>query len=204
MPGDHETNDRYKIWVWRALIFAVAIFLVLGVVQQRGAEPPAIEIAYSEFKMLVREGRIAEVTLSEHIAQGTLTNVRPLGRNGVASGRFTTVVPAIGDPELIEVLERHQVSFRAVDAEPEGAARVFYSVLPWLVFLALYFWFARNMYRNVIGGVGRFGDIGRFLEGSAWAEAKPARRVTFADVAGQDNAKREVAELVDYLRNPDV
>ncbi|HJS32790.1 MAG TPA: ATP-dependent metallopeptidase FtsH/Yme1/Tma family protein, partial [Alphaproteobacteria bacterium] len=203
MPEDGDTKDRYKVWAWRALILAVTIILILGVLQRQGDDPAAIEISYSEFKTLVREGRVAEVTLADHAAQGTLAAAQPLGRSGTTSSRFTTGVPAIGDPDLIAVLERHQVSFRAVDAEPQGVVRIVYGLLPWLIFLALYLWFARNMYRNVIGGVGRFGDIGRFLEGSARAEAKPARRVTFADVAGQDTAKREVAELVDYLRNPD-
>ena len=83
---DYGPNQKQK---WAHAAFAIVITKkLLAEVQEKlaGSLPPAIEIAYSEFKTLVREGRVAEVTLSDHIAQGTLTTVQSLGRNGVASG----------------------------------------------------------------------------------------------------------------------
>ena len=72
----------------------------------------------------------------------------------------------------------------------------------WLVIFGVYFWFWNRMQKNMVG---RFGgrDIGDFLAGSAQAETKDERQVTFDDVAGQENAKREVAELIDFLKEPE-
>jgi cell division protease FtsH len=74
--------------------------------------------------------------------------------------------------------------------------------LPWVFLFALYFWFWNRMQHNVTG---RFGGRSPtdFLSGSAREERESKRRVTFDDVAGQDNAKREIAELVDFLRDPE-
>jgi cell division protease FtsH len=79
---------------------------------------------------------------------------------------------------------------------------VLLSLLPWLIFIGVYFWFMRRFSRNVIGGIGRSGDLGKFLKPRETVEAKRPD-VTFDDVAGQDNAKREVAELLEYFAHPD-
>jgi cell division protease FtsH len=88
---------------------------------------------------------------------------------------------------------------------PEAKAGPFdwlIGLLPWILLLGVYFWFWNRMQRNISG---RFGgrDFGEFLSGSARREEKDAPRVTFDDVAGQEAAKREVSELVDFLRDPE-
>jgi cell division protease FtsH len=89
-----------------------------------------------------------------------------------------------------------------VEAPREEGGNWLVSLLPWLIFLGIYFWFWHRMQNNLAG---RFGgrDPSDFLAGSASREVKRKQRVTFADVAGQESAKREVAELVDFLRNPE-
>jgi cell division protease FtsH len=72
--------------------------------------------------------------------------------------------------------------------------------LPWLLFVVFMFWLVQRATRNLAGGLGGTGDLRRFLE--PFQKAARVPQVTFADVAGQENAKREVQELVDYLRNP--
>jgi cell division protease FtsH len=115
--------------------------------------------------------------------------------------RATTRIPAIGDPDLLPALEAQDVKITSLP-DQDGAGRWMASFLPWLILLAVYFWFWNRMQRNIAG---RFGgrDFGEFLAGSARREEKDAPKVTFDDVAGQDNAKREVAELVDFLRDPE-
>jgi cell division protease FtsH len=74
-------------------------------------------------------------------------------------------------------------------------------LLPWLLLIGVYWWFWSRTYSNLAGRLGGR-DVGDFLAGSAKTVKGGAPKVRFADVAGQDNAKREVAELVDVLRDP--
>jgi cell division protease FtsH len=101
------------------------------------------------------------------------------------------------------LLEEHGVDVRALPPETGegGWGPALVSTLPWLLLIGFYIWFLRRTYRNLAGGLGGRGDLKQFLEPET---LKPqTSKVTFADVAGQENAKREVSELVDYLRHPE-
>jgi cell division protease FtsH len=109
----------------------------------------------------------------------------------------------VGDESLLPLLEEHGVTVTVEPPTSEtGWAQVLLAWMPWLIFIGLYFWFMRRFSRNLIGGIGRGGDLGRFLKPRETVEARRPD-VTFDDVAGQDNAKREVAELVEYFAHAD-
>ena len=185
------------------VIGAIILALLLAMPQPRSAAGP--EIPYSEFKTLLGKGEVAEITLAGDRATGTLKRALPLAPDDRPVERFITRIPAFGDPELLPALEKEGVALTVTQAQEEGGwARFLLAMAPWLLFIAIYWWFWTRMSRNMAGGLGR-GEIGKFLEGSAKveveAEARP--KVTFDDVAGQDNAKREVSELLDYLRDTD-
>jgi len=117
--------------------------------------------------------------------------------------RIHTAVPEFGDPDLLGTLEAQRVVVRVQDQGDAGElGGVLAALLPWFLFLGLYAWWSRRLYDNLAGGFGR-GDLKRFLEGPAAQKPDERPQLTFADVAGQENAKREVAELVDFLRDPD-
>jgi cell division protease FtsH len=100
-------------------------------------------------------------------------------------------------------LQGRQATAVVIRSKPEsGTGGWLLGILPWVFLFALYFWFWNRMQHNVTG---RFGGRSPtdFLSGSAREERESKRRVTFDDVAGQDNAKREIAELVDFLRDPE-
>jgi len=186
-------------------VLALLVVLVLFYGGREQAQPGATTIAYSEFKDLVADGKVAEITLKGNEARGQLKRKLPLGPQHVETDRFATNIPGFGDPELLPALEEHKVEVTILPAQEDGGwSRVLLGLLPWLLFIGIYIWLWRGMYRNIAGGLGGRGDITQFLEGTAKQERKgPTQKVTFDDVAGQENAKREVAELVDYLRNPD-
>jgi cell division protease FtsH len=150
---------------------------------------------------MVADGEVEEVTLRGEEAVVVFKQPMPIGPMDGLSDRATTRIPAIGDPDLLPALEAQGVKITSLP-DQDGAGRWFASFLPWLILLAVYFWFWNRMQRNIAG---RFGgrDFGEFLAGSARREEKGEPKVTFDDVAGQDNAKREVAELVDFLRDPE-
>lgn len=194
-------------WIWIVLV-AAALLLPFWLASRQAAQPAdGALIAYSTFKKLVTEGRVDAVTLRDDGITAILDaplEVRP----GVATVSVTTLMPPFGDPDLLALLEEGDVVTTAL---PSGGRDWWLSVLPWLLFIGIYAFFWTRFSRGVTGGGfggGLGGGLGgggidAFLKGRATREEAQSRPVTFADVAGQDNAKQEVAELVEFLRDPE-
>ncbi len=149
-------------------------------------------IPYSEIKQLIRTGEVSGVTLEATAIVAVLREPSP---DGIKTVRAIT--PQQPDPTLLPMLEENRV---LVVADEPRAPSVLISFLPWLLIIAFYFWLSHRMIGGGIG-VGLPGGLGDLLGRSA-KPAKPTSKVTFADVAGQDEAKREVSELVEFLRDP--
>ena len=185
--------------VMLAFVSVVVLFIFL----QPAAKPVVIPtVAYTEFKRLVGNGQVSAVTLRGEEVEARLSAPTPIGESVEPRGKVKTRVPDFGDPSLLPLLEAHDVE---IDIRPEAddlAGSWLVGLLPWIILLGFYFWFWNRMQHNVTG---RFGgrDLGQFLEGSANREEKGAPKVTFDDVAGQDSAKREVSELVAFLKDPE-
>ncbi len=175
------------------LVVGFAVFALLSSQFQTG-EPAPRAVAYSEIKSLIRKGDITEATLEANAIVAVLRNPAEDGRAQVRA-----VTPQQPDPELLPLLEQAGVTITA--KEPQNPS-LLWSFLPWVLILAFYFWLSRRMAGGSISG-GLPGGIGDFLGGRSSKPAHPARKVTFAEVAGQDEAKREVSELVEFLRDPD-
>ncbi len=170
---------------------------------QRSAGPPGVEIAYTEFKHLVEGGQVAEVMLRGEAVEGVLHMPEALDPTRKQTRHFRTRVPAVGDWDLLPLLEEHGVRVKVERPEAQGWSPILIGLLPWVLLIGIYIWFLRRLSGGGLGGgVGPRGDLGKFLRPRESVQAKRPE-VTFDDVAGQDNAKREVSELVEYLRNPD-
>ena len=194
-----------KKWIIPALLL---MMLVASLIYFRQASaPPSAprEIAYSEFKALVQAGEIESVWLKGELVAATLRRARTLSPGAKPVTRIRVRVPAMGDPALLPALEKAKVKITAAPAEESSAlSRILIGLLPWVLIIVVYIWLWRGMFNRMGGGgLGGSGDVKRFLEGPTTKEAKAGKRVTFDDVAGQESAKRDVAELVDYLRDPE-
>lgn len=160
----------------------------------------AYEIPYSEFKAFVREQKVLEVQLQGEIVNGQLFVAEAIGPQGEKATRFRSRMPAFGDGSLLLDLEDAGVEVTISAPREEGVfMQLLLATLPWLLFIGVFVWLMSRAARTM----GRFGgpkELSGFLE----APAKEAEMsdVTFADVAGQENAKREITELVEYLKNP--
>jgi len=195
-----EEEPRRPKWVGIGLLLLLLLYLLVVWKPPEDAQPQ--DIPYSEFKQLVRDGAVVQVSLSGDQIRGELDTPQALVPRGRPARSFITRVPAMGDEDLLGLLEEQGVEVRVRPPPGEtGGGRLLLAFLPWLVLIAIYIWFWRRISRNLAGGIGRSGDINSFLKPRASVEAQ-APDVSFADVAGQENAKREVAELVDCLRNP--
>ena len=187
---------------WLPLALAAGLLLIwLAVIPGLPLEGAAGEVSYSRLKALVAEGKAVEAVLSGEQIEVVLAEPLVLGDGGPEFERLRAFVPAIGDEALLPLLEEHGIEVSSRPAE-EGAGSWLLGLLPWIVIIAVYWWFWGRTTSNIAGRLGGR-DVGDFLAGSAKAEKKgDAPKVGFDDVAGQDNAKREVAEIVTFLRNP--
>ena len=188
-PQDRPDGTEWLAW---GLLAAFLLFVLFGGLWLEPATQGQ-SVPYSEMKRMIREGEIDSVTLQEHEIIATRQ-----GTEASEAEYLNAVTPAQDDPELLPLLEQQGVEIMA-EKPPQGS--IFSYMLPWIVLLGFYLWFQRRMIGNLAGGMGP--TRGGLLTGRFAKPQKPARKITFDDVAGQDQAKREVSELIDFLREPE-
>jgi cell division protease FtsH len=190
--------------LWQRLLLGAVFIMVLVSLFGRGGERSSgAQVAYSDFKIMVNGNQVAKLVMRGDALEGELHGSKPIGPGGAQTQHFSTRIPALGDASLLPLLEAHGVTVSVEPPSSEtGWSRVLLSWLPWVVFIGLYFWFMSRFSRNVIGGIGRGGELGKFLKPRGAVEVKRPD-VGFDDVAGQDGAKREVAELLEYFAHPE-
>ena len=202
MP-EPQAPQKYPIpgnWIIHAILI-IAFIAIYYSLSQRTATEPAIDITYSEFKQLLNDGTVASVTLRGNQAEGTLLQATGIGPQQEMSMHFKTRVPDIGDESLLPGLEAKRVEVKALSPESEGVIwRVLIGILPWIFIIAFWLWIIKRAQRGLSGGLGGKGELGKFLRGSSKSAEIPD--VTFDDMAGQETAKREVTELVEFLKHP--
>lgn len=200
-PTDKPQN-RYPPWlryVLIALAIGLAYYWAFGP-HTRMAEP-RYNIAYSQFKTYVNQGQVSEVLIRGQEVTGSLKTPRPIGPQGQVAGNFRTRLPGFSDDTLIPALEAQQVKVTVAEAREGMGMTLMLAMLPWIL-LFVFFWFIYQRTSKTLGSrLGGAGELKRFLESPAQQAGVPS--VTFDDVAGQDNAKREVTELVEFLKNPE-
>ncbi|WP_267963102.1 ATP-dependent zinc metalloprotease FtsH [Marichromatium gracile] len=176
-------NFHILLWI------AVTLWLVMmlnGMTSPEGIETR--NLSYSEFLSELNEGAVREVTIQDQTIQGTRTD----------GSRFETYDP--NDPGLIGDLLNQGVAIRAEPPEqPSVLMQVIAAWLPFMLLIGIWFWFMR---RNSGGGVGGGGGIFNFGKSRARQHAEGEVKVTLRDVAGVEEAKEDVGELVDFLKSP--
>ena len=169
------------------LLWVVIAVVLMAVFNNFG--PPTQQtnsIGYSEFIAQVKSGQVENVVIQNHTVKGKL-----------ASGEsFTTYAP--DDPKLIDDLLANNVTVEAKPPEQQGVlTQIFISWFPMLLLIAVWIFFMRQMQ----GGAGGRGAMS-FGKSRARMLGEDQIKVTFGDVAGVEEAKEEVEELVEFLRDP--
>jgi len=180
-----------------ALLLAVMVFSA-----QQGGRETAADLPYSAFKQQLASGNVDAVAFQGDELIARLREGVAAGDPAMPSGAIRSRIPAFGDPTLLASLEARDVEISVLPAETGGAVEWIGGLLPWLLLIGIYWWMWNRFFRNVTGRLGGR-DASDFLAGSAKKEEKGGSRITFKDVAGQENAKREVEELVAFLRDPE-
>ena len=180
-------NDMAKnLILW--MIIAGVLLTVFNNINQETRED---NINYSEFIREVRSGRVSAVELSGINISGIRTD----------NTQFRTVMPLIGDDQLMDDLFNNNVEIIASEPEQQSIwTQLLVASFPILIIIALFFFFMRQMQG---GGAGGKGGPMSFGKSKAKLLGEDQIKVTFADVAGVDEAKEDVQELVEFLREPD-
>jgi cell division protease FtsH len=175
---------------WRSWLPAIGLLisLVLLFLMPRMSQGSVTELTYTDLKQQLTAGKVAEVDLgSDGHIDGKLKD----------GSRFRSSYPInLNDPEFTKLLDQQGVQVKPVGAQT-SLASVLLGLLPLLLFIGFFVYLGRSTRRQLAAGIG---GIGR-----SRAKVFDAERpdTTFADVAGYEGAKREVTEVVDFLKHPD-
>ncbi len=176
-------------WIRSAMIWAGVVFallLVVSMVEGRNTVSAGTGIAYSDFRSKVQEGQVKEVAIGPDRIVGTLNNDQ----------KFATI--PVNDPGLTALLDDYNVKYSGkAEDQPSFWMILLYQSLPFLLILGVAFFVLRQMQK----GGGASGAMG-FGKSKAKLLTEKHGRVTFDDVAGIDEAREELQEIVEFLKDP--
>lgn len=193
--------------IWKPLLITALLVLLLdlfyGSVVKQAAERGA-EISYSRFREELAVGNVKKVTLRGNSAKGefrTPVKLPPAvaDQKGapVDATAFNCNIPAMGDPSLLPELFSRKVDVAVTPVEGSAAGNLLLYLLPWLLILGVWWFVVKGMKAQ-----GPSGMMGGFARSGAKAYTSERIDVTFADVAGLEEAKQELREVVEYLKEP--
>lgn len=169
----------------RTLLMMVIITLVLMMVFKNFATPVVSEISYSHFLSEVKNGAVRSVKIEGSVIKGIHMD----------DTRFATYSPETGNDALIGTLLEHNVEIKGAAPDNSLWAHAFITWLPFILIFGIWFYFMRQMQGGGRGALS-FGKSRARLLG------EDQIKITFNDVAGVEEAKAEVSELVEFLRDP--
>ncbi len=175
-------KTHFSLWYFLIVISVLILFQNLYLAGQTQTIP------YSQFKSLVTQGKVDQVIIEPDVITGTL---KPEGASARGS-RFRTF--RVEDKALVETLEQGGVIYSG-SYENKFLSGLLSWVVPMAVFMLIWFYLIRKMG----GGAG----VMSFGKSRARIYAEDEVKVTFQDVAGIDEAKEELEEVVEFLRNPE-
>ncbi|HFQ9361252.1 ATP-dependent metallopeptidase FtsH/Yme1/Tma family protein [Escherichia coli] len=173
---------------WNTGYWIVALLLLLSLQSYWQTAKTVEPVPYSEFEKALAEGRVAEVLVSDRTVTGRLKSPDSRGK--------TTIVATRVEPDLADRLSKYDVPYARV-LESTWLRDVLSWILPAVAFFGVWFFLFRRFAEKQ--GMGGFLNIGK-SRAKVFVEKNTS--VTFADVAGGDEAKAELVEIVDFLKNP--
>ena len=203
-PTNSGSKPPFK-WQWRLLFLPailVANFLIIQLVT--AGQPQCVEVSYTFFKQQVDADNVAQISTRTDTIQGTFRQAVPYQPDPSAptrtAGDFSTVIPAFANPGLETLLGEHRgtINARSLDQPSNPLITILLGFGPTLLLIGGFPWLSRKAAGQMGGGMLGMGKSqARRYDQTTIGE----RGVTFADVAGIEEAKSELVELVGFLKN---
>lgn len=177
-------DKKVQFNFWYIVIAILGMMFLQNLYNQYTRVEP---IPYSRFHTLLEQGRVAEVAITENHIYGTL---KEAGSEG-----FKEFVTTRVEPELAEIFDKHNVTYTGV-VKSTWLRDLLSWIVPMAVFIGIWLFIIRRMSGSMSGGLMSIG------KSRAKVYVEKETKVTFADVAGVDEAKEELLEIINFLKNP--
>ncbi|WP_169973008.1 MULTISPECIES: ATP-dependent zinc metalloprotease FtsH [unclassified Campylobacter] len=190
--GNNGFFNKNPIFIFA--IFAIVIILIfrgftdnMEIGSSFGSQTATKSVTYSELKEMIKNKQISQVGIAE-------TSIKALGNMG--DGRSVFIAKRVNDPTLVPLLEENKIPYGAYSETNWFSELLFSWVLPIFIFFGIWMFLASRMQKNMGGGILGMGSSKKLVNSE-----KP--KVKFTDVAGVEESKEEVKEIVDFLKHPD-
>lgn len=177
-------DKKAQINFWFIVVAVLSLLLVQNLYTQYTQVEP---IPYSRFQHLLEQGRVAEIAITENQIFGTLKEKHADG--------FKDFVTTRVEPDLAEVLDKHHVVYTGV-VQSTWLRDLLSWIVPTAIFIGIWLFIIRRMGSNMGSGLMSIG------KSHAKVFVEKETKVTFDDVAGVDEAKEELVEIINFLKNP--
>jgi cell division protease FtsH len=191
-------QPKWLLILWLFLTIMLLVWFVPILLNSQGSQANEA-VSYSVFVAQVNANNVQEVSIRDYTITGTFHFAVPSQDKSTTSTGFTTTVPSFGNDGLIALLEQHHVSI-AVQSSSNANATFWLNVLSFvgpLLLIGLFFWWANRRMASTQRGLFSFG------KSKARLYTNSKGQTTFCDVAGVEEARAELAEVVEFLQTPE-
>ena len=199
--NDNRNGDRRRFSILTILIIAVAVTLLFNSLLSNVFSAGEKQVTYDAFLSAVETDAISQVEIQSDRIQFLRRDEMALSKSQ-RTVYYTGLLPNVDLTSLISTVEDNQVEFSGEIVENSTFTFLFSWVLFPLLMLALLSLLMRFIISRSGGGAGGFGAIGSIGKSKAKVYMEKETGVTFRDVAGQDEAKESLVEIIDFLHNP--
>ena len=199
--NDNRNGDRRRFSILTIVIIAVAVTLLFNSLLSNVFSAGEKQVTYNAFLSAVETDAISQVEIQSDRIQFLRRDEMDLPKSQ-RTVYYTGLLPNVDLTSLISTLEDNQVEFSGEIVENSTFTFLFSWVLFPLLMLALLSLLMRFIISRSGGGAGGFGAIGSIGKSKAKVYMEKETGVTFRDVAGQDEAKESLVEIIDFLHNP--